>query len=279
MSAPVELGWKILGRQNANIKMLRKQTQTKIFTMESETTFTITIQSDSQEKVDKAKVQVEGYVESVRKDQPFTHFVAIPVVCDKLFVQGDGGMRGFLNRVQQFCQLSSRAWSNLNRLHFTLLTLHMEEEDCERVQKIIDDVVAHFEWQGDTEIEIAGINTFGKGKDGPRLYYAQPRGTQTYVEMKRLQEALAIAIRENGVRITEVVDKFHITLLRKSWVVQGMWAGTGMLELAAEYRPPPAPLDGVSLCRRYVWKPDEFWFTYGRAPLQVAEKQVTFQNE
>ena len=279
VKAPLPLATKILGKKKANIQMLRRQTKTRITTSEEGSFFHLMITADTQERLDSAIEQVQAFVDMVASEQPFTHFVAIPCVSDKLFVDGDGGIRGFLNRVNASCRLGNEAWENLNRLHFTLLTLRLDENDCERVQKLIDGVVADFDWREDLEVEIAGINVFGGGEEGPRLFYAQPRGGEVVMEMKRLQEALAVALRANKVQVVEVVDVLHITLVRKSWCIGGVWAGEEMMVMAAEFQPPSAPLDGVCLCRRYVWKPESFYYTYGKAQIQssVAER-ITFGN-
>lgn len=268
VQAPATLAAKIEGKKKSNIQMLRRQTKTKITTQEDGPFYNLIVTADTQERLDNAIQQIQALVDSVANERPFSHFVAIPCVSDKLFVDGEGGMRGFLNRVNQSCNLSSQAWENLNRLHFTLLTLRLEEEECAGVQKIIDQVVSEFEWREELEIEIAGINVFNDGEHSARLFYAQPRACDALVEMRRLQEALAVALRAKQVQIVDVVDVFHITLIRRSWCIGGVWAGEGMMVMAAEFQPPPAPLDGVCLCRRSVWKRDSFYYTYGKAQIQ-----------
>lgn len=275
---PEQLAGKVIGKGKANIQMLRAQTKCKISIVKSIGYSNLLVVSNSQEKLDAAVQQINAFIDTIKTDSDPTHFVAIPCVSDKLFVHGDGGIRGWLSRVNSICPLSNSAWDNLNRLHFTLLMLRLEESDCERVQGIINDVVAHFDWHADTEVEIVGFNSFGNDKDGPRLFYAQPRYGAEIEHIKKLRDALAVELRAQKVDVCTVVDEFHITVLRRNWTTGGVWAGQSMLELAAEFGAPNAPLDGVSLCRRFIWKPGEFYYTYGKAELQsTLGRDVTFE--
>ena len=75
---PMQLAGKVIGKKKANIQMLRRQTKCKITVAEATGFSNIIIMSDSQEKLDAAVEQVKAFIEAISKEQPFTHFVAIP---------------------------------------------------------------------------------------------------------------------------------------------------------------------------------------------------------
>jgi 2'-5' RNA ligase len=150
----------------------------------------------------------------------------------------------------------------------TLVTLRLRDDaEVRKAAKIMEQTVAQFDWTADQFAEISGINTFQGEDQRPRLFYVQLRGTDTKVLINELQERLAADLRRGGLAVVEVTDILHVTILRRGWALSGSWASHGLLETAAEYRIPPAPVKEVVLCKRYSSSPGKFYETFGRAEL------------
>ena len=272
---PLSIAQQVLGRKRANIQSLRKSTGAKISVTEGTSTVHLIITATSQDQLDKAAQQVRAHIDSIKQDQSFTHFVAIPCVEDKAFVDG---IRRFINLTNTSCPLRPIAFDNLNRLHMTLLTLRLTTQDeVEKAARIINKAVKDFNWNADNALEISGLNVFDGGEDGPRLYYAQPRGSETKAQIKELQEVIASQLREAGVNVFEVINILHITVLRRNWVISGNWGGQNQLEMAAEFQLPPAPVYEVSLCQRYDWSDGQFYIKCSNQKLHGHESRDVYQ--
>ncbi|OHT05295.1 KH domain containing protein [Tritrichomonas foetus] len=269
IDVPTSIAEKVFGRKKANIQSLRRSTGTRINITEGTNIIHLIISTSSKEKLDNAVQQVQSHVDSIKADESFTHFVAVPCVSDPAF---SDGVRRFLNLINTSCPLRPIAFDNLKRLHFTLLTLRLTSPELvEKAGKIICQTVKGFEWTGDKSIEISGLNVFDGGEDGPRLFYAQPRGTDTKILIKLLQEAMAAALRQGGIDVVEVIDVLHITVLRRTWVVSGNWGGHNQLEMAAEFQLPPAPVGEIALCQRYEWETGQFYVKCAKQNLKTRE--------
>jgi 2'-5' RNA ligase len=271
---PSDLLSRILGKKKGSLQNLRRATKTRIVVNEGTGTSHLVVSAESQEKLDNAITQVRSHIDSIRKQQPFTHFVAVPCVSDPSFVEG---VRGFLQLANRTTPLSNDAFDNLTRLHITLVTLRIDDDAAaNRASQVIKQTVEQFDWTKGRELEISGINTFTSDEGDPRLYFAQLRGTDAKELLRELQANLAADLRSKGFDVVEVTDVFHITILRRSWAGSGPWGSREMLETAAEFRLPPAPLQSVTLCRRFVWKPGQFYYTYGNHDLQSSSEPVSY---
>ncbi|KAK8841124.1 activating signal cointegrator 1 complex subunit [Tritrichomonas musculus] len=271
IDVPSSLAERVFGKKKANIQSLRKSTGTRISITEGTNVVHLIISASSKEKLDAAVQQVQSHVDSIKADESFTHFVAVPCTSDPSFTDG---IRRFLTMTNSSSPLQPIAFDNLHRLHITLLTLRLTSQ--EMVQKaglIICKTVKDFDWNGDKSIEISGLNVFDGGEDGPRLFYAQPRGSDTKIMLKALQESIATALRQNNIPIVEVIDIFHITVLRRNWVISGNWGGQNQLEMAAEFQLPPAPVKQIALCQRYDWQTGQFYVKCAEQDLVTVESE------
>lgn len=269
IDVPTNLAERVFGKKKANIQSLRRSTGTRINITEGTNVIHLIISASSKEKLDAAVQQVQSHVDSIKDDESFTHFVAVPCVSDPAFIDG---VRRFLNMINSSCPLKSIAFDNLNRLHLTLLTLRLTtQEMVAKASDIICKAVRDFPWGADKSLEISGLNTFDGGEDGPRLFYAQTRGSDSKVLLKELQETIATALRQNQINIVEVVDIFHITVLRRTWVFSGNWGGHNQLEMAAEFQLPPAPLSEIALCQRYDYQNGQFYVKCSQQELITPE--------
>lgn len=213
---PTGLAAKVMGPKKANILMLRKQTKVKITARTSETTGEVVVVGDTQEKVDAATERVRQFIDTICNEQPFTHFVAIPCVGDTRFVNAGNGVRGFVDRVGSLCRLSDDAWDNLSRLHLTLMTVRLNEADCPRVQKLIEEAVSEFNWTGPARLDMTGVGILtGADESGPRVFYARPRSSETKEMIEQLRDAIAEKLRGAKVEVIEVVNRLHVTILRR----------------------------------------------------------------
>jgi 2'-5' RNA ligase len=261
------LAARVLGKSRANVKLLRRSTKARIIVIEGTGRIYLQVSAESQEKLDSAIARVRAHVESIRQEEPFTHFVAVPCDTDRAFV---AGCRRFLDFAQSSTPLLHDAYDNLHRLHITLMTLRLPDEGAaQKAATVVAQTVGQFNWDRARAADVAGINTF-TGEDGPRLFYAQLSGTDEKVLLGELQQTLAYDLRGAGFEVIEVIDIFHITILRRAWAVSGMWGNPAVLEAAAEFALSPAPLVHVALCKRWSWKPGEFYETYGRNGLYPA---------
>lgn len=271
INVPDNLVQRVVGKGKANIKNLRRSTKTKIIIREGDSCHHLIISAPTKEILNDAVTQVQEHVDSIAQNGSFTHFICIPCVTDQAFVDG---CKSFLKLFHNSCALNADAFDNLNRLHLTLLTLALNDEDSiNKASQIMSEVVKEYDWTEDKEMEISGINVFGNGEDGPRLFYAQPRGNDATLRLRELQQVLATELRQKGIQVIEVNDIFHITLLRKSWTLGSMWGNPTQLETAAEFRLPAAPLKEVALCRRYLWEKGKFYFVHEHEELHAIKKK------
>jgi hypothetical protein len=119
--------------------------------------------------------------------------------------------------------------------------------------------------------EISGIDVFQGEDERPRLFFVQLKGTDTKVLICDLQRTLAADFRAAGVAVVQITDLLHITILRRTWALSGVWASHGLLETASEFKIPPAPIREVVLCKRYASAPGQFYELFGQAELGSAE--------
>ena len=267
---PTALYGIIIGKKKSHIMELRSKTKTKIFAMEGEGTSFLRIEAPTQELLDNATQICQEYVTSKIESQPFTHFIAVPCISSVSFVNS---ARDFLKFINTSCHLNAEAYDNLYRLHLTLLTLRLLDEDqIQLAKEITERVIENFDWTCDHSLKIAGVNSFGSQSEGVRLYFAQPAGTETVAMLKDLQKELGDALEAEKIDIVERSEVFHITLLRNSWIKSGDFSTPKQLEKASEFPMNSAPCSAITLCKRYLWKKENYYYVITSHELKPVDK-------
>ena len=256
---PIQLADQVFGPKKSNVNELRKITGAKISISEGLVNLTFVITANSQAKLDEALAIVRGHVEGIILSQPYTHIVCIPCVDDPVFSQA---ARDYVGRINGMCALSNDAIDNLYRLHVNLCTLRLLNDDqVTHAGEVLKRSVASFDWTYKNHAEISGINTSGSDRDGPKQFVAQFRGTDELLNMKELQQALVDDFKKAGIDVVDIPENLFISLVKRSWVKGQNWGGPAMVEMSFNTQLPPAPISSVALCKRYVWRPQNFFFT------------------
>ncbi|KAH0787992.1 activating signal cointegrator 1 complex subunit 1 [Histomonas meleagridis] len=260
---------KVFGKKRVNIQQVRQSTQCKIMISEDYGVSHIIISSSDQECLSNAVAQVQRLIENAKSDEKYTHFIAVDCSTDPAFCQS---VRKFLQFVHSSTPLKEDAFDNIARLHLTLAMLKLDTpEEVTKASNVLKDVVGHFKWKGDDKLEIMGINAFS-GADTPRVLYAQPKGTDTKLYLKQLQDVLVAKLKENGIDKLEATDIFHITLLRNIWFTS-KWGTQAQLQQAFDFKMEPAPLKEIALCERFTAMPGTFYKKPASCELKAIPKK------
>ena len=259
VDVPSIISSKVFGKKRSNIQAIKNSTQCKITISESNGKSHVLISSFNKENVENAKMQVEKLVENAIGEEKFTHFIAVECCSNEGF---KNDAKKFLQFVGSSVFVKSNAFDNLNRLHMTLALLNLKDDDeVKRAGLIINKVISGFKWKEDDKMEISGINTFNN-INGPRVFYAQPKGSDAILSLKKLQKLLVSNLIKNDIDVVETTNIFHITILKKKWMDPQNWGNSpGQLKQAFEFKMKPAPLKTIALCERLNHEEGKFYKT------------------
>lgn len=260
VDVPNAISAKVFGKKRANIQTIKKSTQCKIIINEGHGKSHVLISSFSKENVQSAKIQVEKLMENVISSDKFTHFIALECVSNEGF---KNDVRKFLQLVGSSVMVKNDAYDNLNRLHLTLALLDLHDDsEIQKASRIIQRVISKFKWNNDDKLEICGINTFNT-IDGPRIFYAQPKGSDAVLSLKKLQKIMVDELVNNNITVIETTNIFHITVLRKNWMEPQNWGKSpGQMKQAFEFKMKPAPLKTITLCERLSHEEGKYYKTF-----------------
>jgi hypothetical protein len=256
---PKQLFNKVCGPKRSSINELRKTTGAKITISDGAVNQTLVISTNSQAKLDEAVSIIKAHVDSVVLSQPYTHFICIPCVDSPAFSHA---ARDYVQRINGMCQLTSDALDNIYRLHITLCSVRLlNDEQITKCAEVLKATVSGYDWTYKNTVEISGINTLGTDSDGPKQFVAQMRGSDETINIKELQTALVADLKKEEIDVVDIPQQMFISLIKRSWVKGTSWGGPGMVEMSFNTQLPPAPIKSVALCKRYVWRTQNFFFT------------------
>lgn len=268
---PTQLRDAILGPKKVHLNQLRQSTGCRIVVSDCQNVNTFVVSSNSQSKLDEALTVIRAHIESVIASQPYTHFVCIPTVESAEFCNG---VRDYIGRVSNICKLAPDAISNVHRLNIALCALRLlDEEQVSKAAEVMKKSVKLYDWTCGNSVEIIAINAYGVTEEGPKAYVAQFRGSDVTLNLKDLQTALVDDFRNAGVDVIEVPQSLNIQLVKKAWAKGTSWNYASIAEIGADFKLPPAPISSVALCKRYVTKPDQFFFTLSSFKLGPANTE------
>jgi len=253
----------IVGKNKENLHKLQSMVRARVLcAIDGSAAFEI--HANSEEEMREAEEIVKNHISSLKKKGPFTHFVCIPCLNPEL----NDALRNYLMSLSSLGRLEDEALNNLCRLHTTLLTLRLlNEESINKAASIVDRVVSQWDWKEEYVLPMDGIHFFGNEGSLPKLFYANPMDSSATAGFRRLQQTLKAEFVKNKLIVMETTENFHITLLRYTWIRMPSWGSHEMIEYAKNYELPPARISYVALCKRHAEEPHSFYRIITKADL------------
>lgn len=250
---------KVFGKDKKVISQMINKFKCKIDLSEENEEVYVKISSDFKKNINSVKNEIHKMINSAYKGIQWNYFIAINCSTDRDF---NNGITKYLNMMNNESQLQELAYDNVYRLHITLMELILSNDyEIEKVGEILRKTVSEFNWNEADNFEVTGIKTFSDNDGKPRIYYGEPKESSTMDLLRKLQNKLQKNLRENGIYVYDVSHVFHITVCRNTWFVdRGSWGNSRQLEKASRFSLPNAPIQTVTLCKRYVWKPKNYWY-------------------
>ena len=267
---PLVFAENVLGENNSNIKNIQSVTGCSITVRRDESQVYLDLSSSAEYKLKRASNQIYLLINKSKKGIEWNYFIAVNCSTDPKFNEG---INNYLNLMNKASPLKELAYDNVYRLHITLMELVLTNDaEIEKVGNILKRTVSTFNWTGGDHFEVTGIKTFADFKTpNPRIYYGEPKEGQTMEILRDLQNKLASDLKKEHIFIHQVTGVFHITVCRNTWFEKDIWGTPNQLEQAASFPMPPAPIQSITLCKRYVWKPKHYWYVPAYQDLQRLE--------
>ena len=252
---PKNLNGLVIGKNKSNIEQLKKQIKAKIQFFDGDPNSKILIQATTKEIFEESEKIVQEYLDSILKKSSFTHFIAIPCISDQNFIEI---CKNYLKNLP--IGLKFDAYDNLNRLHFTLITLRLfNKEQIDKTCKILKNTVESFNWINEKNFEMNGINYFGENIEGPNVYYIEPKNNLIIKNLIEFQNILKENLLKENIDIYEVNKIFHITLFRKFWIKNFESININELKKTFNFEFPSIPLNSITLLKRKSYKEGTFY--------------------
>lgn len=215
--------------------------------------------SGSKQAVGRASNEIHKLITSAYKGIQWNYFIAANCSTDENF---NKGIEKYLKMVSNESKLDDLAFDNIYRLHITLMELILSNDyEIEKVGKIMKSTVSEFNWNLGNSFEVTGIKTFNDGSGKPRIFYGEPENSDEMKLLHKLQHCLEKNLKNEGIYIHDVSSVFHITVCRNTWFIKrNSWGSSSQLAKSASFKLPNAPIKTITLCKRYVWKPKNYWF-------------------
>ncbi|XP_065603109.1 activating signal cointegrator 1 complex subunit 1 isoform X1 [Cyrtonyx montezumae] len=284
----------IIGKKGETKKRIETETRTSISIPKPGVEGEIVITGQQRSGVISARTRIDVLLDSFRKKQPFTHFLSFalnqPVIQEK-FLQ-------FKEEVlEKCCQdhgVSSSLFQNPAKLHLTLGTLVLLNEQeiqraCDLLQQCKEDFVDHITGGKPLTVEVAGVEYMNDDPAMMDVLYAKVHMKDGSDKLQVIADQLVERFVASGLMLREWDRvKLHATVMNtlfrkdpssaeeRSSAVSGKssfkeresFNGRNILKLFESFSFGEAQLDAVLLSQRYSSDASGYYGTAGRLALR-----------
>ncbi|NWY05549.1 ASCC1 protein, partial [Nothoprocta ornata] len=282
----------IIGKKGETKKRLETETRTSISIPRPGVEGEIVITGEQRSGVVSARTRLDVLLESVRKKQPFTHFLSFalnqPVVQER-FLQ-------FKEQVLEKCSkdpgVSSSLFQNPAKLHLTLGTLVLLSEQeirraCELLRRCKDDFVDQITGGSPLVVEVAGVEYMNDDPTMTDVLYAKVHMKDGSDRLQVLADKLVERFVASGLMLKEWDRvKLHATVMntlfrkdpsaeersssaagKSSCKERESFNGQNILKLFENFSFGEVQLDSVRLSQRFSSDASGYYATSGQLTL------------
>ncbi|KEP66869.1 UNVERIFIED_CONTAM: hypothetical protein HHA_271250 [Hammondia hammondi] len=212
MNIPSDLHCSVVGKKGRTLRELQKEFHVSIH-MPSGNDNEITIRGSHRDSLLSVKAEIEILLEQRKPARRYTHFICIPLIDPRL------GERFNIFKAQltaAYPDLDDALFAQPNRLHFTILMLHLPTRDSEeRCQQLLESIGPQIYDAVDTRsmrLHLKGLEIMNDDPSATHVVYTtQYSGNdadqETLNRLNRLCEAIIVAFQDAGIVTVEELHR------------------------------------------------------------------------